>query len=897
MDSNLNASKEAKEEHLNISADVNLKYNHNTIKSEGIEREIFYDINKRGHRNTVYSQRPLEGTLNTETRSLFSKGKFNSHEFLKRKHLFILSKYEKLVEESSNINKKLEENTKEIEELNSELKKLKEEKKKKQADIVNFLSKKESLEEIYKNQISYLINNKAQTKAKEGEKEINLKSDSLKSQKSNESENFNIDKEKELDIKIEEIKKSDKTKFSEQVISFAEEILQKKGDEEIKNKIKSKVKIAYNIFFSEISSNSPVNYDSVISHFFSRIGLYISNHSLGQYSEVNVNKFLRCLIKINSINVQIAHILKFLNKKYKEKKTEMKSRINNLKKSKENLKEKKIVNDNNIEKYEKIIQKNKEKLQNIKQNPNFEEYEKRKYMVHTLDRSRFKKDNNLKILTDDILIQNKLNNTGIEKEEDIENLTNIALTSVNALINKDPSNSNERTNQKKLRKLNNSKSKEKENKKDENIKIQEELPKNNYRKNIIITKSTKFTLKKSTKQINVNDQNKPKDNQSNDFNTESKTVNSNSNLNYYDDSKDVDSEVNSKNLNNSNLVNQNYIVIKNDINIKNIKGKNDSNNINNRYQKNIKIDTLKASKSNNLSNNNIIKNSNYTKKEKIQNNIINNKNIFNENKNEVKQEENVIFNKKNYNYPKPKYNKNIYIINNINNSEQIQTKNNIYGNKSNNLNINTTGNLNYDNYNKNFNRTERKINYTTTKDKNTNEVNKGNNGRNRLAKINNNIQSNNSNRDNDKKIKSNYNFHDIFQVNQNKTNRIYNQENNVVIKSQNSTNNVVNTRNSEKKLKQDKRKVQQIPSSLIIDIKKNPNIYPKNSYDYRSVLNKVNNIKNSNNINKNSVNTDNDNISKQRDNIQKSFELDKKNTKSYMISLYSRRNEKKEEKK
>ena len=47
---------------------------------------------------------------------------------------------------------------------------------------------------------------------------------------------------------------------------------------------------------------------------------------------------------------------------------QMRNKINNLKKRNENLKEKKIICDKNIEKYEKIIQKNKEYIQNLKQN-------------------------------------------------------------------------------------------------------------------------------------------------------------------------------------------------------------------------------------------------------------------------------------------------------------------------------------------------------------------------------------------------------------------------------------------------------------------------------------------------------------------------------------------------
>ena len=53
---------------------------------------------------------------------------------------------------------RIKNNEKKIEELKNNLTVLKEEKNKKQNDIMNLLSNKESIEEIYKNQV-YLLNN------------------------------------------------------------------------------------------------------------------------------------------------------------------------------------------------------------------------------------------------------------------------------------------------------------------------------------------------------------------------------------------------------------------------------------------------------------------------------------------------------------------------------------------------------------------------------------------------------------------------------------------------------------------------------------------------------------------------------------------------------------------
>ena len=82
----------------------------------------------------------------------------------------------------------------------------------------------------------------------------------------------------------------------EQVINFADDIFQKNENEEIlQSRIKDKLIIDYNVFYSEISYSSAIKPDTIVSNFFSRISVYISNHSLGCYSELIVNKFLRYL--------------------------------------------------------------------------------------------------------------------------------------------------------------------------------------------------------------------------------------------------------------------------------------------------------------------------------------------------------------------------------------------------------------------------------------------------------------------------------------------------------------------------------------------------------------------------------------------------------------------------
>ena len=565
MSANPKASEEKNIEQIKASEAVNPENASKEVEQDDFEKELDNNFEKRKNRNTVYSHRAIQKPQLTDTNSLFQLNTMDYSDFLKKKHLFIISKYEQILLVSSDLYKKIEENSKMIEDLDMNLKKLKEEKKKKQADIVNYLSNKESLEEIYKNKLKFLVKQKKPADSKENE--INLNLDSLK----DESQYYSIDDEKEIEIKIEEIKKSDQAKFTEQVINLAEEIFNKEKEEDFIDKVKSKVKIAYNIFFSEISSNVSNNDDSIISHFLSRIGLYISNHSLGLYSETVVNKFLRYLLKINSTDAEISQTMKFLNKKYKEQKEEIKNKITNLKETNEDLKEKKNINDIKIEKYEKIIQKNKELIQNEKENENKEENTgKRRYTVHTLNRNHLKRGNNL----------------SIGNKDEIE------------------------------------------------------------------------LLKKGlTNEI------------SNEYGMRNKPKKSKFFKNKEDKANEIDSEINPKNPN-PNLNNQKVIVIKNNINIKNTK---DNNNIDNNSKK-------------------------------TNNNDINRKNN-NEIKEKTKEEGKIIVNEQNIkdnmnnNYQKIKYHENIYIINNINNSEQVQTKNNIYNNKSNNLNIDSNNNYRINNIN------------------------------------------------------------------------------------------------------------------------------------------------------------------------------------------------------
>ena len=590
MASNPKASKELKIGGITSSEAKIPALNQNQDDQDDFDKEIENYRKSKRDRNSVYIQRNLAATPKlAETYSVIGASNTDYLDFLKKKHLFIISKYEQILLLSSDMNKKMEENKKQIEELNNALVKLKEDKKKTQADIVNYLSNKESLEEVYKNKLKIFILEHKKENSKEETIKINfdLNQDSSKSKDQEEAQNFNIDQEEELDIKLDDIKKSDKDKYNEQVINFAQDLFGKKGEEEdFLEKLKSKVNIGYNIFFSETSSNTTNSDDYIITNFFSRISLFISNHSLGLYSESNISKFLRYLLKINSIDEEILVQMKFLNKKYKEQKIEMRKKIADLKEDIENLKEKKEMNDKKGEKYESIIQKNKQLIKEAKDekafDDNFEDnyHSKRKYTVHTINRNRIKKG--------------ELGDMNKSFEAEYEDLK--------------------------------------------------------YNLNDNKPKKSKF-YKIREKEEDDNDDDKKK-NISKDNPTNKKT-----------EDKKIKSD--------TNLPNQNYIIIQNDININNTKEKNEKTKETNKDKK------LSAPKQNTAKTDN-------TRNDRVQN-IAQGRNMTNEQKNKEQKDKN---------YQPQQYNRNIYIINNINNSEQVQTKNNIYDNKSNSININSNVNNN-----------------------------------------------------------------------------------------------------------------------------------------------------------------------------------------------------------
>ena len=286
---------------------------------------------------------------------------------LYKKYLTSKTEYNKIMTEISYVENKLEENNKTIKKLETVLSDLKQEKKEKQVILIDLLSNKESLEEIYKIKLSSLV----KSSQAQNNKKFNGQIKTLNENNINDDNPFAtiniLEYNDNIEIKIDDIKFSDKKKFVEQVINFAEDILGKK-EIETRNRLLQKINIGYQRFSSEMKSSSVIDSKKIISNFFTKISIFISNQNRGKYPEPIINSFLRQLLKINTINVEISGILKFLNKKYKEQKTEIKEKISNLHSRNENYKNKILSYETKKNELKKFIDENRDQVRGGEKN-------------------------------------------------------------------------------------------------------------------------------------------------------------------------------------------------------------------------------------------------------------------------------------------------------------------------------------------------------------------------------------------------------------------------------------------------------------------------------------------------------------------------------------------------
>ena len=294
-----------------------------------------------------------------------------------REYNILHDKKLKAMDDIKNINERIKNNKVKIEECKKKLAELKEEKKKRQGDIMNLLSNKESIEEIYKNQIYSLTNtNYNNNTGANGNNNYNENTASLANDINNlnnlmndnsaihlnSNHNLTIDNEisntdeDNFKIAFKEIKESEQPKYVEQVINMFEDIFKKK-DENINESISDIINNSYLLFINNDNNNNTLdndvnNNEISVTNFFSKMSLFIANQSLGKFSEIKINLLLRYLLKINYINTKLTRDIKFVNKKYKEQKKELNDLISSLEKKNINLQEKNNRLENNIKEYD-----------------------------------------------------------------------------------------------------------------------------------------------------------------------------------------------------------------------------------------------------------------------------------------------------------------------------------------------------------------------------------------------------------------------------------------------------------------------------------------------------------------------------------------------------------------
>ena len=356
-----------------------------------------------------------------------------------KEYTLVRNKRNKIIDDIKNISERIKNNNLKIEEIKKNLLNLKEEKKQKQIDIVNLLSNKESLEEVYKNQIYSL--NSLNTNSNSGNTinenstiielnnliNISLKNDVVDNSLMNLNSNNNITLDNDIinndedtfKIIVNEIKEADQKKYIEQIVSMFEDLYKKK-DEIIKTSIKNNIENEFKLFNQNISGKNAAetnesNDEQLIGNIFSKLSSFICNYSLGgKYSENKINLCLRYLLKINVINVKLTKYMKFVNKKYKEKKGELNEMIEFLEKKNKSLTDKNNLLKEDMKNYEEKLEffgnndvlEMEQKLRNdeelLEDNNNFKKIHKRRRKISRIKHKKSINSNDLNIIKKEI---------------------------------------------------------------------------------------------------------------------------------------------------------------------------------------------------------------------------------------------------------------------------------------------------------------------------------------------------------------------------------------------------------------------------------------------------------------------------------------------------------------
>jgi len=354
-----------------------------------------------------------------------NESKFNEY-------IIIKNKRNQTIDKIKNINIRIKINKLKIGEIKKKLTNLREEKKQKEADIVNLLSNKESIEEIYTNQIYLLTNHLCGSPNNNifNENNIlnndinNLTNISIKNDMNDNSTiNLNsmhnitiadneilINDEGNFKISLNEIKESDQNIYNKQVKNMFEQLFKIK-DEKINSSIDNIINNSYKLYINKnTEENGNENNEVVVYNFITKISLFIFNHSFGKYSESKINLILKYLMKINSINVKLSKYIKFVNKIYKEEKKNLNGMINFLEKKSINLIDKKHRLENIIKVYDEKLELF-EKKTIFETEPNYEGDD-------TLELKEIK---NIKSNDETHILSNEISNKNLNKVIKIKN--------------------------------------------------------------------------------------------------------------------------------------------------------------------------------------------------------------------------------------------------------------------------------------------------------------------------------------------------------------------------------------------------------------------------------------------------------------------------------------------
>ena len=296
------------------------------------------------NRNSYKKEKPAKNVYNNNIiRKVNLQNKQNTN---------ILQEIKKIKSKLKEVNNKININKNSIETLKISLNKIKKEKNEKKEEIVNLLSNRESVDEIYKNYIDFI---KSQNR-------LNKKNKRKKKEIKNPFENQDEDA---FEILISEIKQIDLIKFIEQSMNLIEEILDN-PKRQLKLELKEIINKSFSIFNKETNMSNFLDTYSIVSNFFLRISIFISNQSYGKYSETMINLLLRCLLKINSINVKNEELINYMNNQYKNEKNKLKEEINKLLLDNENMKINKILLEKKLAELNNNVQnKNQNNLKDI----------------------------------------------------------------------------------------------------------------------------------------------------------------------------------------------------------------------------------------------------------------------------------------------------------------------------------------------------------------------------------------------------------------------------------------------------------------------------------------------------------------------------------------------------